>query len=210
MCHHGGVDELLPAIRDRRASRAFRPEPVPAAARDLLWEAAARAPSHGNTQPTRILVAESEDVRERLIAALNEGNRHWARHAPLLFALAASPSHDIVIEGTDGSRRELYPLHVGIALGNLMVQATALGLVAHPMAAFDEAAVREVFGCPGQARILAVVACGYPGDPATLPADLAAKETAPQRRLPLQHRVAVDRWVPDLEVSPRDLRRKDG
>jgi nitroreductase len=155
-----------------------------------------------------VLVAASTAVRERLIAALNEGNRHWARHAPLLFALAADPAHDIVIEGRDGARRELYPLHVGIALGNLMAQATAMGLIAHPMAAFDETAAREAFAAPEQVRVLVVVACGFPGDPSTLPPDLAAKEAAPQDRLPAHHRVAIDAWNDDLGVSARELRNR--
>ncbi|WP_322797134.1 nitroreductase family protein [Tepidiforma sp.] len=202
------MPELLPAIAMRRAGRAFSPEPVPPAYEDLLWEAAALAPSHGNTQPTRVLIARSPGVRERLVAGLNEGNRHWASNAPLLFALAADPSHDIEIAAADGRRRELYPLHVGIALGNLMAQATALGLTAHPMAAFDEAAVRAAFSAPESVRILVVVACGFPGDPATLPPDLAAREQAPQWRLPRAHRVAEDRWTPDLSVSARELRKR--
>ncbi len=202
------VDGLLPAIRTRRAGRAFSPAPVPAELQELLWEAAALAPSHGNTQPTRILVAASEPVRQRLIAALNPGNQHWAAAAPLLFALAADPAHDVTIEAPGHPPRELYPLHVGIALGFLVVQAESLGLTAHPMAAFDEAAARAAFDAPPGVRILAVVACGFPGDPAQLPADLAAKETAPRDRLPREHRVGIDRWSDALSVSARSLRKR--
>lgn len=202
------MPELLDAIARRRAVRAFAPDPVPPQYEDLLWEAAARAPSHGNTQPARILVARSPGVREDLVAGLNEGNRHWASKAPLLFAMGADPSYDVEIESGDGRRRELYQLHVGIALGNLMAQATALGLIAHPMAAFDEVDVRAAFFAPESVRILVVVACGFPGDPASLPPDLAERELAPQWRLPRENRVAEDRWLPGLAVSARELRKR--
>lgn len=202
------VDGLLPAIRTRRAGRAFRPDPVPADLQELLWEAAAFAPSHGNTQPARILVAASESVRERVVAALNPGNRHWAAAAPLLFALAADPAHDVVIETPGHPPRELYPLHAGIALGFLMLQAESLGLIAHPMAAFDEEAARAAFDAPPGVRIMAIVASGFPGDPGQLPADLAAKETAPRDRLPREHRVGIDRWSGALSVSARSLRKR--
>lgn len=202
------VDGLLPAIRTRRAGRAFRPDPVPVGLQELLWEAAALAPSHGNTQPTRVLVAASEPARQRLIAALNPGNQHWAAAAPLLFALAADPAHDVTIDTPGHPPRELYPLHVGIALGFLMLQAEAVGLTAHPMAAFDEAAASAAFEAPPGVRILAVVACGFPGDPGGLPADLAAKEASPRDRLPREHRVGIDRWSAALSVSARTSRKR--
>jgi nitroreductase len=100
-------------------------------------------------------------------------------------------------------------MHAGIAIGNLMAQATAMGLVAHPMAGFDEPGVRAVFEAPDGVRIVAVVAAGYPGDPASLPEDLARKELAPQDRLPLEHLVAADRWREVNAVSARDLRKRN-
>ena len=175
----------------------------------LLWKAVSIAPSHGNTQPTRILVARSAETRAALIAAISEGNRNWAPAAPLLFAIAAVPSHDTTPQDFAGTTREVWAMHAGIAIGNLMAQATALGLIAHPMAGFDEPGVRAVFGAPDDVRIVAVVAAGYPGDPASLPEDLARKETAPRDRLALEHLVAFDRWSDVNAVSARELRRRN-
>jgi nitroreductase len=99
---------------------------------------------------------------------------------------------------------------VGIALGGLLAQATAIGLVAHPMASFDEPAVRRALGIPERVRVLAVVAVGYPGEPASLPADLAERATAPQQRIPLENLVAFDQWSEGQALSARELRKKRG
>lgn len=200
------MPELLPALANRRARRSFAPEPVPAELQDVLWRAVSVAPSHGNSQATRLLVASSPGVRERLIAALSDGNRGWASAAPLLVAIASNPAHDRTAANRDGSERELWAFHAGIATGNLLAEATELGLVAHPMAGFDEPSVREVFGAPEEVRVLAVVAIGFPGEVSQLPDDLQKRETADQQRLPLGHLVVRDRWRPENSESFRAYR----
>ena len=202
------MDELLPALANRRARRAFTSEPVAAVSEGLLWRAVAVAPSHGNTQPARVLIARSAEIRSALLAALSEGNRGWASAAPLLFALAVIPTHDTPQANNDGTTRELWAFHGGIAAANLMAQATALGLIAHPMAGFDEVAARAAFGVPPDARIVVVFAVGYPGEIGSLAEDLRPRETVAQDRLPTEHFIAEDRWTAVLEVSARDFRKQ--
>jgi nitroreductase len=202
------MSSILEALSRRRAGRAFSSTAVSAQDQELLWQAISVAPSHANAQPTKVLVASSDGTRARLVAALSDGNRQWAPMAPLLFALAAMPAHDAVQANSDGSTRELWAFHGGIALGNLLAQATALGLTAHPMAGFDEPAVRAAFGAPPELRILAVVAAGHPGEVEGLPDDLQRAEARPQDRIPLTNLVAVDAWNDDLAVSARELRKR--
>lgn len=200
--------ELLEALTQRRARRSFAPDAVPADIQQALWQAVQVAPSHANAQPTRILVANSETTHQQLVQALSAGNRSWAPAAPLLFALAALPAHDTMFESTEREQRALWAFHAGIAAGNLMAQATAMGLIAHPMASFDEAAVRGVFEAPGDLRVLAVFAVGYPGTLESLPDDLQRKEQSPQERLPLERLVAGDHWEERMGVSAHELRKE--
>ena len=198
--------ELIEALSGRRARRAFDPREVPAETQDLLWQAVSVAPSHGNVQTARLLVAHSTAVRDRLAAALSEGNRNWAPAAPLLVALGSMPEHEHA--ESYGEERALWSFHAGIAAGNLMAQATALGLVAHPMAGFDEAAVRDAFGAPGELRVLVVFAIGFPGPVESLPEDLQRRERREQRRQPLDRLVAVDRWREENGTPARDPSRR--
>ncbi len=200
------MPELLPALANRRARRAFDARPVDPGDEALLWQAASVAPSHGNSQATRLLIARSAGVRAALIEALSQGNRSWAPAAPLLAAVAAIPAHGAPQVNSDGSERELWGFQAGILTGNLMAQATALGLIAHPMAGFDEVAARRAFGAPDDVRILVVLAIGYPGDLASLPGDLQKRETGPQERIPLANLLVEDQWTDENALSARDLR----
>ena len=202
------MPDVLPALANRRARRAFDPRAVPVEIQRTLWEAVSLAPSHANGQPVRLVAAEGPVAREALFKALSEGNRQWAGAAPLLVAVLANPHHDFEAPNRDGSTRELWPLHTGIAVGNLLAQATELELVAHPMAGFDEAAVREALGIPQNVRVATVVAIGYPGDLADLVPDLRAREDAPRKRLPIENLVSIDRWDERQAVSARSPKEK--
>ncbi|MGH2608912.1 MAG: nitroreductase family protein, partial [Tepidiformaceae bacterium] len=125
------MPDILPALANRRALRAFDSRPIPPEVESLLWQAVSVAPSHGNSQTTRFLVARSPETREAMVAALSEGNRTWAPKAPLLVGVAAMPVHAGPAVNSDGSERELWGFQAGIAAGNLMAQATELGLIAH-------------------------------------------------------------------------------
>lgn len=202
--------DLIPPLRERRARRAFEAKPVPLDVQEALWRAVSVAPSHGNTQPMRIVVADSPEARSQVIGALSDGNKTWAPAAPLLFAFVANPEHSPSQPNSDGTTRELWAFNSGIAMGSLMAQATAMGVNAHPMAGFDEPKVREALGIPEGVRVLSVVAVGYPGPVESLPEDLQVKETAPQERIPLENLVARDRWSEGQAPSARDLRKRQG
>ena len=176
--------EILGPIAARRALRAIDPRPVPEDLQEALWQAFQMAPSQGNSQPGRLLVARSAEVRAKVFEGLSTGNKQWAGAAPLLVAVGAFPEHDHALTNSDGSTREMWAFDAGIAAENLVLQASAMGLVAHPMAGFDEPAVRAAFGAPPGLRVMAVLAVGYPGSVESLPEDLRGRETAPQRRLP--------------------------
>lgn len=198
------MPELIEPLAGRRARRSFASTPLAPEVREALWRAINVAPSHGNTQPTRVLVAESPDVRSKLVAALSEGNKSWAPAAPLLFALVAN------FEGADApAERELIAFNCGIAVGSLLAQATAMGVTCHPMAAFDEATARLALGVPENVRVLAIVAAGYPGPVDALPPDLQEKEMAPQYRIPLANLVGFDRWSDSQALSARELRKRE-
>lgn len=61
------ADTLARLLRERRSTRDFRPDPVPAATIEAILADAAQSPSWSNTQPYRIGVATGA-LRERLAA----------------------------------------------------------------------------------------------------------------------------------------------
>lgn len=186
---------LLDVIRRRFSSYRFAPAPPAPDVLDTLFEAARWAPSYGNRQPWRFVVARAPERLERLRATLTRGNQ-YARAAPVLVALAADPNDAQIRDG-----REYYLLDCGLALENLLLQAVALGLHAHPMGGFDEAGVRAALDIPNRVRVVALIAIGYPGRLEDLDPSTREREERPRTRKPLDEVRVFDRWEPGSASS---------
>jgi nitroreductase len=170
----------LPLFVNRWSPRAMAGDPVAAADRDALFEAARWAPSAFNDQPWRFLYAERGDEHwERFLGLLNEFNREWARDAGLLVLVASRTTY----EERDGDN-PTHAFDAGAAWQSLALEATRRGLAVHPMAGFDHDAAREELSVPEEYALHAMVAVGERADPETLPADLRDGEVPNGRKPP--------------------------
>lgn len=159
----------------------------------------APAASSFNEQPWSFIVTTRSEPEEfaRLLKCLVEGNRLWARRAPVLLLAVAKLHFDL------DDRPNRHAFHdVGQAVANLVIQATALGLSVHQMAGFDVAQAREEFSIPDSHEPVAVIAVGYRGDPDSLPDQLRERELAGRRRKALDTFVFSGSWgQPSLLIS---------
>lgn len=148
------IHELL----ERRFSpREFTEEPVPRETIRRLLEAARWAPSSFNEQPWRFIVASKESPREfdALLACLGEKNQEWAKEAPLLMLSVAKKTF------TRNDKPNRHSWHdVGLAVSQLIVQATHEGLYVHQMAGFDADEARETYAIPEEFEPVAAIAIG--------------------------------------------------
>jgi nitroreductase len=181
---------IHPLLRERWSPRAFAARPVPHDDVLRLLEAARWAPSSGNGQPWRFVLAPQADPDAfgRALESLNAGNVVWAQHAPLLILAAAQMRRE------DGApnRTALYDL--GQAVAHLSVQATALGLWIHQIGGFDQPQARELFAIPEGYEPVTWIAIGELGDYETLPEPLRERERAPRARQPLEAFVFGGGW----------------
>jgi len=177
-------------LRQRWSPRAFDNRSIEPEKLRSLFEAARWAPSSNNEQPWRFLVTIKENTTEydRLFACLVEGNQKWAHRAPALLLSVAK------LQFEDGSPNR-HALHdTGMAVENLVLQATALGLVAHQMAGFRIDQARTDCKIPADYEPVAMIAVGYPGDPAQLSDRLRAREAQPRVRKALAELVYSATW----------------
>jgi len=124
-----------------------------------------------------------------LLICLVEGNIQWAQHAPVLMVSVARLSFE------DDGKPNRHAFHdVGLAVANLIVQATALGLVVHQMAGILPDKIRKLYGIPEGYEAVAGIALGYPGDQQSLPEELRKRELAPRERKPLTEFVFSGSW----------------
>ena len=188
------ADTLYPIhdlLRQRWSPRAFDDRPVEPEKLLSLCEAARWAPSSNNEQPWRFIVADKDYETEwnRLLACLVEGNRKWAYRAPVLILSVASLNFE------DDSTPNRHAFHdTGVAVENLVLQATALGLAAHQMAGFDVEKARADLKIPSGYEPVAMIAVGYPGDLASLPDRLRERELQPRSRRPISEWTFSGQW----------------
>jgi nitroreductase len=178
-------------IGRRWSPRAFSDRPVePDKLRSVL-EAARWAPSSRNEQPWAFLLATREDSKNYadLLGLLVDANRAWAQKAPVLVMTLAH----LQLE-RDGTPNRLALHDLGLATSNLFTQATALGLSAHQMGAFDVEAARKLFHVPAGWEPVSVIVLGYPGDADTLSERNREREKAPRQRKPLDKFVFSGTW----------------
>ena len=76
--------------------------------------------------------------------------------APVLIIACANPSDDDIHEG-----REYYLFDVGLAVENMLLVATDLGLVTHPMTAVNEDELRRVLHIPDEVRFVVATPLAY-------------------------------------------------
>ena len=156
-----------------------------------LFEAARWAASSFNEQPWRYIVAVREDAAEfeRLLSCLMEGNRSWAGSAPVL-ALGAAR-----LNFTRNDAPNAVALHdLGLASGNLSVEATARGLHVHQMRGILPDLAREVYGVPAGFEVVTALAIGYAAPPEELAPPLRERDLAPRSRRPLGESVFSGAW----------------
>ncbi len=182
------IHELL---KKRWSPRAFSKQSVEPEKILSLLEAARWAPSCFNEQPWSFMIAtkDNPDEFERLLSCLADKNRMWAQHAPLLMLSLA----DLCFSHNGKPNR--HALHdVGLAVENLVVQGTALGLSAHQMAGFQVDKAREVYRIPESHEPVTAIAIGYPGDPNNLPEAFREAEKAARSRKALSDFVYTGSW----------------
>jgi nitroreductase len=178
-------------FKRRWSPLVFSDQPVESEKLHMLFEAARWAPSSNNEQPWRFIVATKDHETEwnRLLACLVEGNRKWAYRAPVLILSVASLNFQ---EDSTPNRHAFHD--TGMAVENLVLQATALGLSTHQMAGFDVEKARADLKIPSGYEPVAVIAVGYPGDPASLPDRLRERELRPRSRQPISEWTFSGQW----------------
>jgi nitroreductase len=190
------ADQLVnPFIQARRAKRALSSRLVPRELVDRLVEAAHLAPSCFNNQPWRLVVAAGETLA-RVKEALSSGN-YWAKPTPVIIAVTSHRDLDCKLS----DNRDYFLFGCGMAVGNLMIQATQLGLIAHPIAGYSPQRVKEALGIPADYVLITLVVVGWPGDPAGLSDKHRKLELSPRARKPLAEVVFWERFGRGMQAE---------
>lgn len=173
--------DVKDAIKTRRAYRSLSPVKITGEIINALGEAASLSPSCYNNQPWRYVFVYDETTLKNFKNVLSEGN-DWARAASMIIAVFSKKENDCIIKN-----REYHQFDVGLATGFLILRATELGLVAHPIAGYDEDAVKSALKIPEDITVIALIIVGKHAEGASsmLSEKQADGEKARPARLPI-------------------------
>ena len=182
--------DIKQAIAERRAYRSLDPVTITEELIQDLGESAQLGASCFNNQPWRYVFVHDPDVLSELHEALFRGNA-WAKPASLVIAVFSKKELDCLMKG-----REYYLFDTGMATAFIILRATELGLVAHPIAGYNEQKAKEVLGIPDAMTLITLVIVGRHS--ATISPILSEKqvglEKARPERLPLKDFVHVNHF----------------
>ncbi len=182
--------EVAEAVDVRRARRVLSERAVEDEKVVALAEAARLSASCFNNQPWRLVFCRGKDALDAVKGALSKGNA-WATRSPLIMVVAARPADDCQLS----DRRDYFLFDCGLAIGQMELAATAMGLIAHPIAGYDPLKVKAALGIPEDHTVITLVICGYPGTDDSLLSDKQreAEKSRPERKSKGEN-FFEDRW----------------
>src|SRR5262245_10562672 len=178
---------LSEAIRQRRSTPSFRPDPVTDADLREILDAGLQAPSGYNTQPWRFIVVRDREQRALLRAAAM--NQARVEEAPVVIVacgdsaqldgeilndmLRLAAEHGFGDERQHELVRRNFPKflenleiavwlnrQVAISLTHMMLMAEVLGYDTSIMEGFHEDRVKQMLGIPESATVVALLCLG--------------------------------------------------
>jgi nitroreductase len=146
--------DVKQAILERRAYRSFEHTEITEELVKEFAESASLAPSCFNNQPWRFVFVYEPELLKSMHSALSKGNE-WAQYASMMIAVFSKKELDCNIK-----EREYYLFDTGMSVGFILLRATELGLIAHPIAGYNEDTVKELLGIPADMKVITLIMVG--------------------------------------------------
>ena len=180
--------EIIKEILDRRSIRKYLDKKVSEEEMMAVLEAARLAPSGSNTQPWRFVVVTSPEIKEKIVMA--DHNQKWMLDAPVFIVCVADISCRIresssLVMDEINSCFELKQIirDTAIAIENLLLQATHMGLATCWTGWYEQDALKTTLNIPSDKFVVGVVTLGY-----------AAENPAMRKRKELNEIVSFEQW----------------
>jgi len=182
--------DVIKAIGERRAYRSLVPIEITEDLIKDLAHSAQLAPSCFNNQPSRFVFVRDPEMLTKMHEALSQGNE-WAHAASMIIAVFSKKEDDCIIKD-----REYHQFDCGLAAGFLVLRATELGLVAHPIAGYSPKKTKEILGIPEDYQVITLVIVGKRSEkisPILSEKQIALEKARPKRK-PLSEFMSIDRF----------------
>ncbi|GAB6919722.1 malonic semialdehyde reductase [Rhodococcus erythropolis] len=175
----GALDEQAMAVlfSDARTANNFASTPVSDDELASIWHNSRWAPTAANSQPLRVMFVRSEGGKRRLLHHIDEGNRAKTESAPVTAILAVDtafheylphllpirPQMRDVFDANNELRERTGRFNSALQAGYFILAIRAAGLVAGPMAGFDQDGLDAEFLDTTTWKSILVINIGHPG-----------------------------------------------
>ena len=146
--------DVKEAIDTRRAYRSLEKVKITKNIIEDFSECARLSASCFNNQPWKYIFVYDEEKLRKMHEALSSGNE-WAKKASMIIVVLGKKDEDCVIYD-----RIYYRFDIGLATQNIILRATELKLVAHPIAGYSPKKTREILGIPEDLDVITLVIVG--------------------------------------------------
>jgi glutaredoxin-dependent peroxiredoxin len=180
---------IIQEITERRSYRGLSSQTVSPEIIERLMDAANLAPSCFNRQPWRYISIKSKEGLTKVQKGLNRGN-NWAMKAPLFILVTTKDEFDC--KNDDG--RNYAEFDTGMSVFSLLLQAEHEGLLAHPIAGYDQDLLKKEFEIPEDIRLLTLIVLGYKGNTESLNDKQLESENGPRIRNPKEKWYSEEKW----------------
>lgn len=167
------------AVENRRAYRSLEPVKITKELIDDLGHCAQITASCFNNQPWQYVFVYEKEKLQEMYEALSSGNE-WAKKASMIIAVLGRKEDDCVIHD-----RIYYQFDIGMATEAMILRATELGLVAHPIAGYSPKKTREILFIPDNVDVITLVIVGKKSEkisPNLSDKQIEAEKERPERK----------------------------
>lgn len=159
-----GGKELLELILRRQSDRRYNGKNIEPEKLERILEAGRMAPSACNAQPWKFVVATDKSVISSLAEAASAkllGMNTFVGQANVIVVIVREKPNITSRIGGTLKNKDYSHIDIGIAAGNICLQASAEGIGSCIIGWFDEARIKKILGVPSSKRIDLIITLGY-------------------------------------------------
>ncbi|MEO0107280.1 MAG: nitroreductase family protein [candidate division WOR-3 bacterium] len=174
---------VFEAIKWRRSVREFSSQKIEPDKLLQILEAGRLAPSSSNRQAWHFVVVDNENLIKKIPEKVIIGTKgiiSWIKDAPLVIVGCYTKAITHFVAGLYG--RENHLIDISIAMTQMVLEATELGIGSCFIGWFNEKHVKRLLQIPDGWRIAMLVVFGYPKEKST-PEGIGGIKPRPRKEL---------------------------
>jgi nitroreductase len=179
-------EENLELIISRQSDRKYSDKPVEKEKLERILEAGRMSPSACNAQPWKFIVVNEPKLLGKIAEAASArliGMNIFVGQAPvMIIVIREKPNLSSRVGGTI-KNKDYSLIDIGIAAGNICIQAKAEGIGSCIIGWFDERKLRKLLGIPGAKRVELIITLGY-----------SQSESREKKRKPAEETISYNKY----------------